>query len=242
MSSVGRMSSAATKPSAAAKQIGVRQHHSLGVAGGSRGVGEQRHVGGQAPVDLAVEIARLRRAELAARSLHPLEGFERRRRVMPHAARVVVDNEVEVRQPGAQRQDLVDLLLVLGDDDPDLGMVQHVGHLGGDRVLVHRHRDAAKALCGELRPVEPRAVVADHRELVAAAKAVSGEAERELAHLALVLGPGETLPDAAGLFADRRPPGHRRTVAAQQPRQRGRRGGNRGAGHSAASARWAPPK
>ena len=82
-----------------------------------------------------------------------------------------------MRQLRLQGQDLVDLLLVLGDDDPDLGVVKHIGQLGGDRILVDRHRDAAEALRRELGPIEPRAVVADHRQLVAAAKAMRGKAE-----------------------------------------------------------------
>src|SRR5208283_994614 len=74
-----------------------------------------------------------------------------------------------------------------------------------DRNLIHRHGDAAEALRGQLRPIEARAVVADHRQFIAAAEAVGGEPEREIAHLAVILGPGKTLPDAAVLFADRRP-------------------------------------
>ena len=159
------------------------------------------------------------RAERAPGRLHLVERFERRRRIVPHAARIVIDDQVEIGQPRPQRQDLVDLLLVLGHDHPDFGVVQHIGHLARDRVLVHRHGDAAEALRRELRPIKPRAVVADHRELVAAAKATRGEAEREIAHLTFVFRPGKGLPDAAGLFADGRAPGHRDRVAPQQPRQ-----------------------
>ena len=156
---------------------------------------------------------------------------------MLHAARVVVDDELQMRQPLLQRQDLVDLLLVLGHHHRDLGVIEQIGHLGGDRVLVHRHRDAAEALRGELRPVEPRPVVADHRELAAAAEAVRRKARGEVAHLAGIIGPAEGLPDAERLLAHRRPGGHRLGISAQQPRQ------CRAGRHAAASAgSWAPPK
>ena len=50
----------------------------------------------------------------------------------------------------------------------DLGMREHVGHLVGDRVGVDRHRHGAEPLRRRHRPIEPRPVVADDRDLVAA--------------------------------------------------------------------------
>ena len=89
---------------------------------------------------------------------------------MPHAARVGKDDFFEARAALFDCQQLVDLLLVLGDRKAHLGVIEDEGHLLGDRVLIDRHRHAAQSLCRGDRPIEPRPVVADDRELVAAAE------------------------------------------------------------------------
>ncbi len=53
--------------------------------------------------------------------------------VVEHPARVVVDDEAERGQLVAERQDLVHLLLVLGDDDRHVGVGPHV--LASSRVI-----------------------------------------------------------------------------------------------------------
>src|SRR5215471_20797808 len=103
--------------------------------------------------------------------------------------------------------------------------------LGGDRILIDRHGYAAEALRRKLRPIEARAIVADHRQLVAAAEAMRGETERKIAHFLEIPGPIVGLPDAAVLFAQRRPFAHRPSIADQQARQ------GRADRHSAASLR-----
>ncbi len=183
-------------------------------------------------------------AELAAVYLNLVKGFEPSRRVMAHAARVVVHNQFERGQPRPQRQNLIDLLLVFRHHHAGFGMVEHIGHFSRNRVLINRHSNAAKALRRQLRPVKPRAVVADHRQLVAAPKSTGGKPKRKVADLAVVFSPGKGLPDAQRFFADRRPGGHCRRVAAQQARQcfGFGAGGSAVAAHSAASlARCAPP-
>ena len=197
----------------------MRQHHPFRAAGRPRSVGEERQVIGIAPVDFPFDIPGMRGAELAAGRLDLGKGFEPAAGIVPQPLRIVVDDEFEMRQLRPQGQDLVDLLLVFGDDDRNLGVVQHKDQLAGDRVLVHRHRGAAEALGRQLRPIEAGPIVANDRELVAAAKAVRGQAQRKIAHLLPILRPGEGLPDAVVLFADRRPPRHLFGVAPQQTRQ-----------------------
>ena len=96
------------------------------------------------------------------------------------AALLVVDDALELRQPIGDGDDLVDLLLVADDGEPRLGVLEHVGHLVGHRVLVDRDGDAAEALHGRERGVEARAVVADdgHRRRRARARASSGRWQR----------------------------------------------------------------
>jgi len=168
------------------------------------------------------------RSEIAPGRLHFFEGFKKRQIVMFQPARIVENHEAGPRQLRLDGEDLVDLLLVLGDDDRDLGMIEDIDQLGGDRVLVNGYGDATEGYCGELRPIEPRPVVADDGKQIAAAKSKRRQSQREIAHLTVVLGPRPGLPDAAVLLADCRPVRHRLGIAPEQPRQCG-------GGHSAAS-------
>ena len=207
------------KPFGHAQEIGVAQHHPFGPRGGARGVGEQRQIVGLALGDGGLDIARMGRAELAPGRLHRLEGLEDRVVVIAQAARVVIDDQLQVRQAVLQRQDLVDLFLVLGNDDRGLGVIEHIGELGRDRVLVDRDGDAAEALRGELRDIEARAVLPDDRQLVAAPEALGGEPLREIAHLLPIAPPAVSLPDAAVLLAQGRAVGCPLGIAPQQLRQ-----------------------
>ena len=139
------------------------QHRPFRVARRAGGVGEQHNILGRALFDRPLHIALVGGAERAAGCLHLVERFEEVQVVIADPARVVVDDQLEMRQPLAQRQDLVDLLLVLGDHDPGLRMVEDISQFGRDRILVDRHCDAAEALRRQLCPIEPRPVVADDR-------------------------------------------------------------------------------
>ena len=198
--------------------------------GRPRGIGEQGQILGTAALDLGFDISRMRGAEFAARRLDLIERLQHTRLIVTKPARIVVDHQFQVRQPGLQRQDLVDLLLVLSHDHRDLGVVQHKDQLAGDRILIHRNSGAAEALGGELRPIEARPVVADYRQLVAAPESVSRETKGEIVHLSPVFGPSPGPPNAVLLFADRGALSHRLGVAPQQPRQCAR-------GHAALSSR-----
>ena len=134
----------------------------------------------------------------------PVVAVQERLRVVAQAARVVVDDVLELRAAVPDLQHLVDLLLVLDDRELDLGVVQHVDHLLGHRVLVERHRHAAERLRRGHRPVQARAVVADDREVHPALEAERGEPAGERAHLLGDLRPGPGLPDAEVLLARRR--------------------------------------
>src|SRR5581483_8288489 len=77
----------------------------------------------------------------------------------------------------------------------------------------------AERLRGQLRPVEARAVVAEHGELVAALEAGRRQPQREIAHVRVAVAPGVGLPDAAVLLAHARLPAVGLHVAAQELRQ-----------------------
>ena len=140
---------------------------------------------------------------LGADLLHVIDPGELRAVVIAQAARLVVDDVTQGGQAIGDRQDLVDLLLVLDDRDRDLGVLEHVGHLVGNRVRVDRHRHRAERLPGAHRPVEPRAVRPDDGELVAALQPKLRKAGREGAHPLEHLAPRPGLPDAKVLVPHR---------------------------------------
>ena len=77
--------------------------------------------------------------------LHLGVAVQERLGVVAHAARVFVDDVLEPGQAVLDLEQLVDLLLVLDHREAHVGVVEDVGHLVGDRVLVQRHRHAAQA-------------------------------------------------------------------------------------------------
>jgi hypothetical protein len=120
---------------------------------------------------------------------------------------------------GADFQQLVHLLLVLGGDEADRSIFQDETHLIGDGILVEGHRNAAQALGGRHHHVQVGPVVADDGETLAAPEPQGGEGGGQGADPLGHRGPSPGLPDAQMLFAQgRRPPPHA-GVAQQEPRK-----------------------
>jgi hypothetical protein len=105
---------------------------------------------------------------LAADALHVRESDQPGVIVVFEAARLVVNDLGQVRQPIGHRDDLVDLLLILDHGERHVGVRQHESHLVRHGIGIDRHRNGAERLSGTHRPIEPRAVAADDGELVAA--------------------------------------------------------------------------
>ena len=158
--------------------------------------------------------------ELFAQCADLLIGRQSRLVVVAQAARVLVDDPFQVRHGFTDLEQLVDLFLVLDDREPDLGIVEDEGHFGGNRVLVHRHRDAAQALDRDHREVQARAVLSDDRQVVAASESRLMQSGGQLVHLGQSPRPAPSLPDAEILLADR---GGSRTLPSVQHQQSGKR-------------------
>ena len=62
---------------------------------------------------------------------------------MPHPARLVIEDVRKQRALRLDLEQLVHLLLVLDDGEPDFGVLQHEQHFLRHRVLVHGHGHAA---------------------------------------------------------------------------------------------------
>ncbi len=195
------------------------QHGALGVAGSARGVADERHLVGLALFDLGLEMIRVLATEVPAQLHDLLVRLEPVQPVAPDAARVVVHDQSQGGQLILERQELVHLLLVLGDDYRGLGVVEDEHQLARDDILIDGHRGPAQAHRRDLGPVEPRPVVADHRKLVAAAKAQCAQALGQIADLIMALLPGVRLPYAAILLPHGGVRAELARVPLQQPRK-----------------------
>ena len=198
----------------------VREAHTLRLAGRSRRVDHHRHVLGAPSRHLVREKVRVRFVVRASQPLDAVEAVQEILRVVTKPARVVEDDVLERGAAIADLEELVDLLLVLDDREMHLGVVQHIDHLRRDRILVERHRHAAQRLRGGHRPVEPRPVVADDREVHPALEALRRKPAGQRAHLVLDLRPGPGLPDPEILLAGGRVTAAGRRVVQQQARER----------------------
>ena len=110
---------------------------------------------------------------------------------------------VASRPDVAQRDQLVDLLLILGDDGPYLGVVEYMVDLVEHAVRVEADGHPAERLRGQLRDEPFRTVVAEDRECVPSLEAERGETLRKAPHPAVVRGPGDRLPDPESLLLER---------------------------------------
>ena len=194
------------------------QHHPFRAAGGAGGVEDHRGVGAPARFDPRIERRRdcgIAQRRLASRD-HPGERNHPGVPVVRKAALLVVENARQQRQSIGDGQDLVDLLLVLGDDQRGFGMAEHIGHLVGHRVGIDRQRNGAEHLRRGDRPVEPRPVGADNGDLVAMRQPEPREPLRQRAGLGVDLRPGPGPPDAEVLVAERRTIRAHAGVLAQQ--------------------------
>ena len=194
----------------------MRVDDALGVARRAGREEQRRHVAGLAGRHLAGEHIGRRRATLFD------ERVQRRQArlvVVAQATRVVEPDVRQLRALLAQLQHLVDLLLVLHHRERDLGVVDREDELRGYRVLVQRHRHGAQRLRGQHAGVQPRPVFADDDEMLAALQTRRGQPLRQLLHQRRELCPGQRLPDAKGLFAQRRRVGPAGRVVEQEPRK-----------------------
>ena len=186
-----------------AMRFSVREHGQLGDAGRAGGRAKQRNVGGLYCSESPAEFVRRSLVHPLPQRFDLLEGHETGRLVPIHPARIVVHEVLEAGQPVTHLQHLVDLFLVLGDHDADLGGFQHAGEFVRDGVLVEAQGEDVGRLGGQLgdHPLGP--VVPDDRDAVPRFGAQLRQPQREGAHPPEVFRPGDLLPDPELLFAQR---------------------------------------
>ncbi len=177
------------------------QHRQFRIGGGARGGAENGDILRPPGGDQFVVETGLLGIELVPQP-HQLGVAEQPRVVvLAHAARIAVDDMLDAGALLGDLQHLVDLFLVLGDDDLRSGVVDQVGDLLVEGILVDAEDHRPQRVRGDLagHPFGP--VVADDADGVALADAELVHAESEAPHHRLVVGPGEGVPDAELLFA-----------------------------------------
>ncbi len=179
-----------------AQDIAVAKHDPFGQAGGAGGVAQHGDVVGLTQGDLGLEAARLGRHQLAAQRLHVGEGHQPRVVVVPQAAVVPIDDATHAGDALADLQQLIALLLIFGQNEGGVAVVDDVGHLGRGGVGEQANLGRAGGLQAEVGPQILAVVVADGANLVAPPHAQGDEAHGKIAYLVVGISPGELAPDA----------------------------------------------
>src|ERR1700759_2329257 len=105
----------------------------------------------------------------------------------------------------ADRQQLIDLLLILGDGEIGLRMPDAEAHLRRIGFLEYRPGHRSQRLCRADRPVKLGPVVPSDDHGCAALDPQCGQTGSDGPRLGMDLAPGPYPPDAAFLRSDRRP-------------------------------------
>src|SRR5262249_12479860 len=108
-----------------------------------------------------------------------------------------------MRHALGQREELVDLLLVLGEHQLGLAVIEEVGGFLVQHVAIEAEAQAPDRVRCDLGSDPVGTVIADDADDVAAAKSELDHAEREVAYAGLVIVPGEQPPEPEILLAQR---------------------------------------
>jgi hypothetical protein len=196
----------------------VREHGELRLRGRSGGGAENRRLRHVSPLHLLVQPTGALSLQLVASTLQLGEIDQRLVVVVLEAVGVVVDDPLDAPKPppAAQGEQLVHLLLVLGNHHANAGVVEYVLDLLQDPVRVETDRHPTERLRGELRDQPLRTVVAEYRQDLAALEAERGQPLRKAADPLPVPRPRDRLPDPVALLLERGPLSARRRKAVEK--------------------------
>ena len=179
------------------------QHRQFRICRGARSGAEDRDVLAAGCVHQPVIEAGLARGAVAPHRGEPVGFHQSGVVIFPHAAGIGIDDVLEVGHAIGQRQQLVDLLFVLGEHQLGLAIAQEIGCFLIQHVAIEAEAHGADGMGGDFRRHPVRPVIADDADDVAAAEAEFDHAEREVVHPGLIVVPGEGLPEPKILFAQR---------------------------------------
>ena len=198
---------------------GVCLADALRLARGTGGVEHDRDIIEMPPLDLAVKKIGMV-AVMDAPQLHQgLDIVQETLGVVAHAARVVINDVLQVRNLPPDLQHLVDLLLVFDHHEANAGILHDEQHFLSHRILIERHRYAAQTLGGGHHHVKMRPVVTHDGQIVTPPKPQLGQAAGQGAHTFGDISPGPGLPDAEILLAHGRRLPTGRCMVHQQTRE-----------------------
>ena len=187
------------------RDAAVGMHRALGRAGRARRVDENGEIVGAAAADhrLPQRLAAL----LVVLSQRHEFGQRQHHRVVEAAQPLHVEHDdlLQRRAARAARQDLVELLFILGEDHPGRGIVDEIFDLGRGIGRIDSGRDAAGAENAHVGKDPFRDRVGDDRGDVAGPEADGVQGKGNVLGYLQPLPPTGRLPDAEFLFTDRRP-------------------------------------
>src|SRR5437588_779302 len=149
-----------------ADQAGMRVDHAFRGRGSSGSEEQRRDIAARALRDARFDACAVARKRIASCRQQLVVAAQQGLRIVTHAARIVEIDAPQVRALGKDLEELVDLLLVLGEGEGDLGVLDGKRHLGRNRILVQRHRNRAQALHRGHGRVQPWPVVAHQRDVL----------------------------------------------------------------------------
>jgi len=123
--------------------------------------------------------------------------------VFAHATWIGIDDVLEIRRALGEREQLVDLLFVLCEDEFCRAVAEQIGRFLVQHVAIETEAHGADGVGSDFRCHPVRPVIADDADDVAAAEAEFDHAEREIMHARLIVVPGEDAPEPEILFAQR---------------------------------------
>ena len=180
-----------------------REHRELWMRRGAGRGAEDCNILGVGSIDQSIVERRFARGAVAAER-RELVGFDQPRVVVfPHAARVGIDDVLQQRHPIAEREQLVDLLFILGEHQSGLAIAQQIGGFLVEHVAIEAEAHRADRMRSDLSRHPVRPVVADNADDVVFAQPQFDHAQREIMHPGLVIVPGEDAPQPEILFAQR---------------------------------------
>ena len=183
----------------------VGMHGALGRAGGARGVDQDREIGSRAACNHLVP-QRLAALDVIASQRHEF-GQRHHHRIAEAAQALHVEHDDPLQRRAARpaAQDLVELLLVLGEDHFGAGIVDEIFDLRRRIGRIDAGRDAAGAQDAHVGKHPFGNGVGDDRGDIARPEADRMQGVGDLFRDLQPLPPAGRLPDAELLLADRRP-------------------------------------
>ena len=187
------------------RHAAIGMHGALGRARGAGRVDEDGEIAGRSASDHLVP-QRLLSLGVVAPERHEL-GQRQHHRVAEAAQALHVEHDdlLQCRAPRTARQDLVELLLILGEDHLGRGIVDQIFDLRRGVGRIDAGRNAAGAQDAHVGIDPFRHGVGDDRGDVAGPEAGGMQAVGDVLGYLQPLAPTGRLPDAEFLFADRRP-------------------------------------